>query len=84
MKNLALEHSVKVGEGFVLSLDSFISPAIQGKNNSYEIKFNFLGELLDDFLSDTKFNDIVRKKEGHKARLIKFRKDYEEKHKIEK
>jgi hypothetical protein len=32
MKNLSLEHSIKTGEAFVLSLDKFFSNCLQGKN----------------------------------------------------
>lgn len=72
MRNLSLEHAIKVGEGFVLSLDAFISPAIQD-------------DLLEEFISSAKkFNDVITKKEAHKEYLIEFRNQYETLYKVEK
>lgn len=71
MKALALEHSIKCGESFVLSLDRFFCSALQE-------------ELLDQYVRPTVFNDIVTKKEAHKNNLVAFRNNYETVSKSEK
>jgi hypothetical protein len=71
MKNLALEHSIKTGENFVLSLDKFFCISLQE-------------ELLDNYVRNSVFNDIVTKKEAHKNNLIMFRNAYENSLKVEK